>query len=476
MSETAARSDGELLGDFALTGNESAFSELVHRHGAMVRNVCRRVLSDYHEAEDVAQAVFLTLARKAGGLRRSPSVGGWLHRVAWCLAMDVRKARVRRNRREDAAMREMDNGEGTKADLAAFRAEVDAALAELPDRYRRPLVLFHLEERSAEDSARVLGLNPITLRTRLNRARERLRRKLVRRGVAVGSIGALTTLLSAEAGAAVLPATFVSATAKAASLAAAGKLAAGVGAGAISPHVAALTKGAMNMIFWGNVQTAAVLTAAGVVVAGTGAVVAQKAVEPAADVAATKHIGNRDSGHTMLRRRLESIVIPGWRITEEPLTKAVAKLADAIKANDPAQAGVAIELDPPTPSLRLQMFTLLTMESRGVPTTAMQILRGMAEMSQQRIAFENNRVVLSPLHPDRTTVVIAEVEFRDAPVSEVVRSLQSRTGVPIRLQRTGNLPLVTLSAKGIQLDNAVLSIAGQAGLAMGYEEDGFVLK
>ncbi len=177
-----------------------------------------------------------------------------------------------------------------------------------------------------------------------------------------------------------------------------------------------------------------------------------------------------------LEERLESIIIPGWRTTEEPLANAVSKLIDAISTNDPQHARVAIELDPPTPSLRLQMFTLLTMDSREFTTTAMQILKAMADMSGQKVTFEKYRVVLSPLQPDKTTVVIPEVFFKDTPVPEVTKALQNLSGVPIRLQHTGNLPSITLSAKDIQLDNAVLSVAAQAGLAMGYEKDGLVLK
>jgi hypothetical protein len=185
--------------------------------------------------------------------------------------------------------------------------------------------------------------------------------------------------------------------------------------------------------------------------------------------------GTQD-GSAELKKRLQSIVIPGWRITEEPLAKAVALLADAISANDPQHARVTIELNPTPPSLRLQAFTLLTMDSRETAFTAMQTLETMAQMSGQKIVFEKERVVLTPLQPDKTTVVIPEISFKDAPVAEVVKTLQAQTGVPIRLQRTGDLPSITLSAKNIQLDNAVFSAAAQAGLVMGYEKDGLFLK
>lgn len=96
MNGADTRTDGELLAGFAQGGDERAFAVLVQRHGPMVHGVCLRVLGDHHEAQDVAQAVFLTLARKASSLRRDPSVGGWLHVVAWRLAVDARRSRVAR--------------------------------------------------------------------------------------------------------------------------------------------------------------------------------------------------------------------------------------------------------------------------------------------------------------------------------------------------------------------------------------------
>jgi RNA polymerase sigma factor (sigma-70 family) len=282
MTEPSRPSDGELLAEFLTGKGQTAFVELVNRHGKMVHGVALRVLSDHHEAQDVAQAAFLILTRKASGLCKAESVGGWLHKVAWRVALDVQRSRRSRQQREEVAMHEQPAAVAANPDTGLFRAELDAALNQLPERYRQPLVLFHLEGGSLDEVGRMLGLNPNTLRTRLARARELLRKKLVRRGVTVGSAGALTTLLSAEAGAAVLPATFISATVQAASLAAAGKLAAGVGTGAVSANVAALTKGAIQMMFIAQLKTAALITAACVVIAGGGAVVAKEMLTPPA--------------------------------------------------------------------------------------------------------------------------------------------------------------------------------------------------
>jgi hypothetical protein len=115
------------------------------------------------------------------------------------------------------------------------------------------------------------------------------------------------------------------------------------------------------------------------------------------------------------------------------------------------------------------------MDSRE-SATAMRILETMAQVSGQKITFEKHRVMPSPLQPDKTTVVIPEISFKGTPVTEVVKVLQAQTGVPIRLQRSENLPSVTLTAKNIRLDNAVFSAAAQAGLVMGYEQDGLVQK
>src|SRR6059058_2767803 len=87
----ASSSDEQLLADFLARRSDEAFAALLGRHGPMVLNVCRRVLHDAHAAEDVFQATFLVLADRAGAIRRRASLAGFLHGVAYRLAVRARR-------------------------------------------------------------------------------------------------------------------------------------------------------------------------------------------------------------------------------------------------------------------------------------------------------------------------------------------------------------------------------------------------
>ena len=82
--------DSELLRRYVASRDEAAFACLVKRHGPMILSACRRILGDHHQAEDVAQATFLVLARKSRSIRRPRSLANWLFGVATRTALKAR--------------------------------------------------------------------------------------------------------------------------------------------------------------------------------------------------------------------------------------------------------------------------------------------------------------------------------------------------------------------------------------------------
>jgi RNA polymerase sigma factor (sigma-70 family) len=270
--------ESDLLAEYVRQRSEAAFTELVRRHLPMVQSVCRRVLDDNHAAQDAAQAVFLALARKAGTLGSERALGGWLHHVALCTARNERTARARRLRREQEAamMQETDSQNLTPETESALREWLDRELDALPAKYRRPLVMVYLEGQSLAETAAALKCKDVTLRSWLNRAREKLRSRLVRRGVSVSVPALVAWLVSgADAAAAAVPPDLGAAMAKGAMVWTAG----GAAAAGISANVVAMAKGAIQTMFISKLKTAAVVTIAAAVVSTASALSWQKVYE-----------------------------------------------------------------------------------------------------------------------------------------------------------------------------------------------------
>src|SRR5262245_3951450 len=140
--EPAGATDGQLLEKFRARQEEAAFAALLYRHGPMVWGVARRVLRHEQDAEDVFQATFLLLAKKAGSIRRRESVGSWLYGVAYRLALEARGQGARRQahqRRAGAMRHKPTNREEVWQEL---EEALDQALQQLPEKYRAAGVLW----------------------------------------------------------------------------------------------------------------------------------------------------------------------------------------------------------------------------------------------------------------------------------------------------------------------------------------------
>ena len=194
--------DGQLLERFA-TGNgepaELAFAALIERHGPMVLGVCRAVLGDNDAARDAFQATFLILLHKAKSLWVQDSLGSWLHRVAYRAAQNTRSAAKRRRFHERCAAELRAASAQPTSDGDDLTEALHQEMERLPIRFRIPLLLCDLEGRTHEEAARLLGCPVGTVKSRLARAREKLRGRLVRRGIGI-STGAILALAAKTAG------------------------------------------------------------------------------------------------------------------------------------------------------------------------------------------------------------------------------------------------------------------------------------
>jgi RNA polymerase sigma factor (sigma-70 family) len=230
-------SDRQLLDRFARLADQAAFAELVRRHGGMVMTVCKRHLADAHEAEDAFQATWLVLARKASR-SWSESIAGWLYEVAHRVACKARGQCARREfKQREAAMAVGKRPASEPVDEGQIDL-LESELARLPEKDRAVLALCYLEGKTHVEAARALACPPGSMSKRLARARELLRKRLLRHGLAL-TAPALLGWLESSSAAAALPAV-QQATIHAATLIAAGNSAAGV-----SAPVAALVEGVL---------------------------------------------------------------------------------------------------------------------------------------------------------------------------------------------------------------------------------------
>jgi RNA polymerase sigma factor (sigma-70 family) len=250
-------SDADLLDRFVRRGEQDAFALLLHRHAGMVLHVGRRVLHHEQDAEDVFQATFLLLARKAAAIRKRASVASWLYGVAYHLALKARAQDQRRRAREQKAVDMPKPAAGCAAAWRELQEVLHDELHRLPAKYQAPLVLCYLEGKTHEEAARLLGWPLGTVRGRVARARDRLRDRLARRGLALSAALFGTVLAAGGAGAGV-PARLLEPTLQSALHFAAGKAAPGLA----SARALALAEGglkAMTASSW-KVFTALLLT------------------------------------------------------------------------------------------------------------------------------------------------------------------------------------------------------------------------
>jgi RNA polymerase sigma factor (sigma-70 family) len=241
------KSDIDLLREYAGSGSESAFEEIVRRHINLVYSVAFRLTGSSEDAQDVAQVVFVILARKAARLRPKTILTGWLYETTRFSAMNFLTHKSRRQGREQEAYMESTlNDAETENSWRQLEPLLEGAMAQLSEKDRTLVALRFFENKSFGETAVLAGLNEWTARKRVERSIEKLRMYFSKRGVA-SSTAIIAGALSANSVRAA-----PSSLAKSVSAVAAAK-----GATA-STSTLALIRGTLKIMAWTKAKTAGV--------------------------------------------------------------------------------------------------------------------------------------------------------------------------------------------------------------------------
>jgi RNA polymerase sigma factor (sigma-70 family) len=414
--------EGELLERFVSGRDETAFEALVARHGPMVLGVCRKLLRDPNDVDDAFQATFLVLVRKAGTLRRCDLLGNWLYGVALRVAARARTLSARRSARfapgsdETTTLVPREGVQRLGLDPTA-RGQCDPApwlheeISHLPAKYRTPIVLCFFEGLTHDEAAERLGWPLGTVKGRLSRAKDLLRRRLTSRGLTLSAAALVAQLALPDARAA------VSDSLEFATLRAAQSLAGSAGASlattsAVSIPVAALVEGVLRAMILNQVRTLAIpmLFVAGTV--ATGAIVA----------ASQASRGRNDAGQA------SQVVAAGGAASDDGGGGSVAQAA-AAASREPATAsvspGFAQQLNAARATFESQLAGLRDPESEDIDR--------LNRWSLMTVAAEQ---VLFPSEADRQAAVEAHRD-RMKKLHELTRKIPiSAKNQPVKANQT----------------------------------------
>ncbi len=249
--------DHQLLGEFVRTESESAFAVLVARYVNLVYSTALRFTGNAHHAEEITQAVFIILARKAAGLSSRVILSGWLYQTARLTAANFMKGEIRRQRREQEVYMQSLSNEPNNVAWQEMAPLLDEAMGRLGKTDRDAVVLRFFENKNSAEIGAALRMNEESARRRINRAMEKLRKFFTKRGVnSTTAIIANQISVNSIRVAPVGLAKTISA-------------AAAVKGAAASTSTLTLVKGALKLMAWTKAQTAIVAGIGILLVAGT---------------------------------------------------------------------------------------------------------------------------------------------------------------------------------------------------------------
>src|ERR1019366_1540773 len=177
------RNDIALLREFAATESEAAFAVLVGRHVNLVYSTALRRVGGAHIAQEISQAVFIILARKAKSLGAKTILSGWLHQTTRLTAANYLRAEIRRQNREQEAYMQAILNEPEPEAWRQIAPLLDDAMGRLGEKDRNAIVLRFFENKNLSEVGAALGASEDAAKMRVNRALEKLRKFFTKRGV-----------------------------------------------------------------------------------------------------------------------------------------------------------------------------------------------------------------------------------------------------------------------------------------------------
>jgi RNA polymerase sigma factor (sigma-70 family) len=430
--------DAELLGLFVRNKQEQAFEELIRRYGPMVLATCRRTIQDEHLVQEAVQATFLVLAKKASSLRPPFALASWLHQVAYRVTSQLRgdmlSARQREVPIEEALEIPMKE---EQIEWNELRPILDEELNRMTEKHRAPLVLCYLDGKTNEEAAQLLNWPIGSISYRLERARELLRARLTKRGLALSTATLFTLLQEKATAAATFPPELLISTKKAAVLIATHKAATGV----ISAQAAGLVTKIMKAMFMEKLKLAAAIILTTTTIGTSTLVIAQNfknettalnlpSPTPSVKPVAALHGAN-------------GINLNPSSTTQPPKIDGAAQTAPSPSAGAPLNG----EQPPQIPQV------LLAQNGRLLP--------GAAPSTSE--ALNNDMRLIKKAN----TIIIDDLKFNQTPLATVITQLADRSrdvdpdheGITFSLDESlASYPL-TLKLHKISVINAVVTIS-----------------
>jgi RNA polymerase sigma factor (sigma-70 family) len=254
--------DSDLLDRFRQSESEEAFASIVERYIHLVHSVALRHTANPHHAEEITQAVFIILARRADSLGRKTVLSGWLYNAARLTAANFLRSEIRRARREQEAFMQSTLEETQQeAHWHELSPLLDSAMARLKPSDRDALVLRYFENKSLPEVGNVLGVGERAAQKRVGRALEKLRRLFAKRGVT-----ATVTIIAMEISAHSIQAAPLGLATKITATAAKGS--------AVAASTLTLVKATIQVMTWLKTKTAIALGSVTLLAAGASLAVA----------------------------------------------------------------------------------------------------------------------------------------------------------------------------------------------------------